>query len=70
MFGALQVAPHPEKGFRPGMTVCELTADTPAAGAKALANPQHGPGNAQQYFIPDEGLSNLKPLYSVPLTKP
>lgn len=70
MFGALQVAPHPEKGFRPGMTVCELTVDTPAAGAKALANPQHGPGNAQQYFIPDEGLSNLKPLYSVPLTKP
>lgn len=70
MFGALQVAPHPEKGFRPGMTVCELTADTAAAKSTVLANPQHGPGQAKQYFIPDEGLSNVKPLYSIPLTTP
>lgn len=70
MFGSLQVAPHPTYGFRPGMTVCTLTEDTPAASAKTLANPQHGPGNAQQYFIPDEGLPNMQQLYSVPLTKP
>jgi RHS repeat-associated protein len=70
MFGSLQVAPHPERGFRPGMTVCELIADTRAAKSTVLANPQHGPGHAEQLFIPDEGLSNLKPLYSIPLTKP
>jgi hypothetical protein len=52
------------------MTVCCLTKGTPAASAKALANPQHGSGNAQQHFIPDEGLPNLQQLYSVPLTKP
>jgi RHS repeat-associated protein len=70
MFGALQVAPHPERGFRPGMTVCELIADTAVAKSTVLENPQHGRGRAEQYFIPDEGLPNLKPLYSIPLTKP
>jgi RHS repeat-associated protein len=69
MFGSLQVAPHPERGFRPGMTVCELTADTAVTKSTVLANPQHGPGRAEQYFIPDEGLLNLKPLFSIPLTK-
>jgi len=52
------------------MTVCELNADTRAAKSTVLANRQHGPGDAEQFFITDEGLSNLKPLYSIPLTKP
>ena len=67
IFGALQVAPHPDFGFRPEMTAYEITEDTPAATSTALANSQISAGGAQQFFIPNYS-TVLKPLFSVPLS--
>ncbi len=66
LFSSLQVAPHPDLGFRPGMTAYEVTEDTPAATSTALANSQISAGGAQQLFIPNYS-TVLNPLFSVPL---
>ena len=67
LFQSLQVAPHPTLGYRPGVTLYLVTDETPAATASTTANPQFGPGGAQQFFIPDRG--NLQPVLSIPLRK-
>jgi hypothetical protein len=67
-FQGLQVAPHPQFGYRPGITAYEVLEDMPAAIGKALANPQHGTGGSAQIVI-ENFQQVLKPLYSIPFTK-
>jgi hypothetical protein len=62
----LQVAPHPAKGYRPGVTVYRVRSDTQAAIGKVRANPQYGPGGSSQIVI-DDYASALEELYSIPL---
>lgn len=66
LFQGLQVAPHPEFGYRPGVTAYEVVRDTPAAFGRTLANPQHGAGRLPQIVIEDYR-DALRPIYSVPL---
>ncbi|WP_323860155.1 RHS repeat-associated core domain-containing protein [Xenorhabdus szentirmaii] len=68
VFKGLQVMPHPQFGYRPGMTAYRLLEDTPAAFGIVRANPQHGAGGLPQIVIKDyEGI--LEPLHSVKLIK-
>jgi RHS repeat-associated protein len=68
LFEGVQVSPHPQFGYRPGMTAYEVLEDTPAAFGITKANPQHGSGGLPQIVIKDFE-STLKPLYSVPLSR-
>lgn len=53
IFQALQVGAY--KGtYRPGMTSYLVTEDIVVAQGTTLANPQFGPGGAQQYYIPED----------------
>ena len=63
----LQIAPHPILGYRPGVTLYRVTADSPAATSNALANPQYGEGGFQQFFFGDT--TNLEPVLSIPVSK-
>lgn len=63
----LQIAKHETKGYRPGVTILIVEKETPAAAGVARANPQHGPGEFPQLYVPDT--SALKPVLSVPLKK-
>lgn len=65
LFQGLQVQPHPQFGYRPGVRAYEVTQDTPAAFGITRANPQHGAGGLPQIFVPD--YSTLKPLGTTPL---
>ncbi|CDG16665.1 hypothetical protein [Xenorhabdus doucetiae] len=68
VFKGLQVMPHPQFGYRPGMTAYRVLEDTPAAFGIVRANPQHGAGGLPQIVIKDyEGI--LEPLHSVKLIK-
>ncbi|REF27267.1 RHS repeat-associated protein [Xenorhabdus cabanillasii] len=68
VFKGLQVMPHPQFGYRPGMTAYRVLEDTPAAFGIVRANPQHGAGGLPQIVIKNyEGI--LEPLYSVKLIK-
>lgn len=66
LFGGLQVSPHKQFGFRPGVTAYEVLDDVPAAFGRTLANPQHGAGGLPQIVIENFG-DYLKPIYSIPL---
>jgi filamentous hemagglutinin len=69
-YEGLQVQPNTTNPnypmYRPGVTVYKVNTDsTPAATGNTLANPQYGPGNVPQLFIPGYDTS-LTPLYSIP----
>nr|WP_242688849.1 hypothetical protein [Photorhabdus tasmaniensis] len=66
VFKGLQVFPHEQFGYRPGMTAYRVLEDTPAAFSIVRANPKAGPGGLPQIVIEKyEGM--LEPLYSVKL---
>jgi RHS repeat-associated protein len=65
---ALQVQPHPQFGYRPGVTAYVVTEDTPAASAITRANPQFGAGGAPQVYVPAYQ-TTLSPVHSIPLSK-
>jgi hypothetical protein len=67
-FQGLQVAPHPQFGYRPGVTAYEVLEDVTVAIGKALANPQHGSGGSTQIVI-ENFQQVLRPLYSIPFAK-
>lgn len=67
LFKGLQVAPNPTLGYRPGVTMYRVTADTEAAFSQALANPQFGSGGLPQYYIPN--FKSLEPVLSIPLKR-
>ncbi len=52
LFGSMQVASRAGV-YRPGVTLFEVIEDAPVALGKALANPHHGAGGAEQVFMPD-----------------
>lgn len=54
LFGSMQVASRAGI-YRPGVTLFEVVEDAPVAIGKALANPHHGAGGAEQVFMPDFG---------------
>ena len=53
LFSGLQVAPHPDYGYRPGVTAYEVMEDTPAAFGITRANPLLGEGGLPQLYVPD-----------------
>ncbi len=66
VFKGLQVIPHKDFGYRPGMTAYRVLEDTPAAFGIVRANPHAGPGGLPQIVIEKyDGI--LEPLYSVKL---
>ncbi|WNJ97889.1 hypothetical protein RND59_17350 [Vibrio ruber] len=66
LFSGLQVAPHPDYGYRPGVTACEVMEDTPAAFGITRASPHLGEGGLPQLYVPDFQVK-LRPLYSIKL---
>jgi len=66
LFQGLQVVKNPKHGYRAGVMAYEVLEDTPAAFARTLANPQHGPGGLPQIVIPDYE-TVLRPLYYIQL---
>ncbi len=66
VFKGLQVIPHKDFGYRPGMTAYRVLEDTPAAFGIVRANPHAGSGGLPQIVIEKyDGI--LEPLYSVKL---
>jgi filamentous hemagglutinin len=53
LFQRLQVAPHPELGYRPRVGVYETTHDMVVPSGRATANPARGVGEETQFFIRD-----------------
>ncbi|MDE9542946.1 hypothetical protein [Xenorhabdus bovienii] len=51
VFKGLQVMPHPQFGYRPGMTAYRVLEDTPAAFGIVRANPQHGAGGSCIQYV-------------------
>ncbi|RSD28531.1 hypothetical protein EJA10_05280 [Mesobacillus subterraneus] len=72
LFEGLQVQRHPQFGYRPGMTAYVVDDDIAAAFGITKANPQYGPGNLPQMFVPDANVlieqGILKPIHSQRLT--
>jgi hypothetical protein len=62
----LQVAAHPQFGYRPKATYYRVTRRCPAAMGPASANPQYGQGGTLQYYIADYA-SCLAPINTVDL---
>ena len=48
---SLQVAPHPEFGYRSKIAEYELNSTYDISFSKVTANPQHGNGGGYQYFV-------------------
>ncbi|MGN6482548.1 hemagglutinin repeat-containing protein [Luteibacter sp.] len=67
-YQGLQVAPNlmiaARDVVRDGVTIYRVPAETPAAFARALANPQWGKGGLPQIFVPD--YSALQPVLTIP----
>ncbi|GLQ51349.1 hypothetical protein ACFFJT_09100 [Dyella flava] len=68
IFDSLQVAPHPEFGYRPEMGVYQVLEDTQVPTGQALANPGIGSGGAQQFFFGNYG-TQLQLINQIPLGK-
>ena len=68
IFDSLQVAPHPEFGYRPEMGVYQVLEDAQVPTGQALANSQIGTGGAQQYFFGNYG-QQLQLVGRIPLGK-
>jgi RHS repeat-associated protein len=63
LFEGLQVAKHPQFGYRGQVGVYEVTGNTPAAFGTTYANPQFGAGGLPQIYIPDySGLRLIKTI--------
>jgi len=60
----LQVARHPEKGYRPGAMLLILSDDAAAGAAPILANPQYGSGGYMQFYLADPSIA--EPVVGVP----
>jgi RHS repeat-associated protein len=65
---SLQVKPHKDFGFRPGVTVSRATEDFEAAFGRALTNTDWGRGGFPQLVI-REPERVLEPIYSIPLRR-
>jgi len=65
LFEGLQVAKHPQFGYRGQVGIYEVTGNTPAAFGTTYANPQFGAGGLPQIFIPD--YSGLQLIKIIPL---
>lgn len=63
----LQVAPHPEMGYRSKIGIYEVIDDVPAAFGTAKANPMYGRGTSQQIFI--ENGEKLRKVGEITLNK-
>ncbi|MRX74373.1 hypothetical protein GJU40_19830 [Bacillus lacus] len=72
LFEGLQVQKHPKFGYRPGMTAYVVDDDIAVAFGITEANPDYGPGNLPQMFVPDANVlieqGILKPIHSQRLT--
>jgi filamentous hemagglutinin len=66
LFNSLQVAPHPEFGYRPMIGEYEVMANIKIPFGTVRANPNYGVGGGNQYFIGDY-LNNLKLVNKIPL---
>jgi filamentous hemagglutinin len=53
LFESLQVAPHPEFGYRPFIGEYEVLSNIAVPFGRALANTSHGAGGGSQFFIRD-----------------
>jgi hypothetical protein len=53
LYGALQVAKHPARGFRPQIQAYRVLEDITVPSGSADANPQFGPGGGRQFYIPN-----------------
>lgn len=61
LFESLQVAPHPQRGYRPQLRVYRVMRDIQVPSGQALANPQFGNGGGIQYYIEDfAGLQTVR----------
>jgi toxin YxiD len=65
LFEGLQVAKHPQFGYRAQVGIFEITGKTPAAFGTTYANLQFGAGGLPQMFIPD--YSGLQLIKTIPL---
>lgn len=68
LFKSLQVAPHPEFGYRPQVGVYEVTNDITIPSGIVRENPLLGPGGGSQLFIRDYN-NNLKLIDKIDLGK-
>ena len=66
LFQSLQVQAHPEFGYRSIMGEYEVTQSMRVPSGTALANPVHGVGGGNQYFIQNYG-NSLRLVRQVPL---
>ena len=66
LFQSLQVAPHPEFGYRPMVGEYEVVDDMAVPSGAVLANPAYGPGEGSQFFISKYSTS-LRLLRQIPL---
>lgn len=67
LFQGLQVAPHPTKGYRNGVTYYVVQKDTKVAFGRTLKNPQHGKGGLGQIVVRPQDLKNLNSTHSLKL---
>jgi RHS repeat-associated protein len=65
LFEGLQVAKHPQYGYRGQVGIYKVTGNTPAAFGTTYANPQFGSGGLPQIFIPN--YSGLQLIKTIPL---
>ncbi len=65
LFEGLQVAKHPQFGYRGQVGIYKVTGNTSAAFGTTYANPQFGAGGLPQVFIPD--YSGLQLIKTIPL---
>jgi len=68
LFESLQVAPHPERGYRPAIQAYRVSTEISVPGGRALSNPSYGVGGGGQYFIPNYD-KVLIPIRQFPLSK-
>jgi filamentous hemagglutinin len=66
LFESLQVAPHPEFGYRPFIGEYEVIRNISVPFGRALANPTYGTGGGVQFFIGDYAVS-LRLIREIPL---
>jgi hypothetical protein len=63
LFEGLQVAKHPQFGYRGQVGIYKVTGNTPAAFGTTYTNPQFGSGGLPQIFVPDySGLKLIKTI--------
>jgi filamentous hemagglutinin len=66
LFQSLQVAPHPEFGYRPLIGEYEVVGSARVPSGTVLANPSYGTGGGSQLFISDYA-NNLRLVRQIPL---